>query len=244
MPTTYETAKGLVSAVKGASEAYQGIDYIGKAREAAATFALDEGDQVAANAYRDPSTPLENVANAIGVARQEKAQRLEALVDDDFSGILAGVDKKKLPALLAAYQPMKEGNGVYEGHIASTLLQSYEATKERDPETAEAIAAEMIKEIQAHYKKKYEVKDGDSEEVAKMKKMKMNLFMSLYVTSDGKAFEGDGRLASKYLSLKSDAIKAFREATSDEDSLRNYIVRTAPEDKAKRVEMVSRMLAA
>jgi len=243
MANAYDNAKNLLAGIESGSKAYEGINHIPLARNTAAQYAIDEGDEEAAAALRNPNTPLEQVAQGLDVANADRNVALESLVENDFEGILNKTKKDKLAAALSAYQPKKEGNELYEGHVAINNLELYGIKSKLDPEVAEQVVNGMLKEVAEHYKKKYEIDEKkDSDSLKKIKKMKQAFFTNLYV-GDGKPDDEDNRIAIKYQSIKKEDIRAFSDNTDTKEKIVNYILATAPEEIPKRVALVKSLVS-
>lgn len=239
MADEYKQAVKLLGELDVGSKAYGGIEHIPMARDYAAKFAESEGDDDAASAIRNPNTPLEQVAGGVQLANQGKKLALENLVENNFEDVLNGAKKEQLASLLTAYQPKKDNNDFYDGHVAANNLELYEVKDRIDPELAEKVVGGMVGEIAEHYKKKYAIdEENDSEAEQNMKKAKLSFFTGLYIGADGKPADDDDRVVVKFASIKKDKIKAFKEGTKTKEQMVDYILATAPDETDKKIGLL------
>jgi len=246
--TTYNDLTNLLVGYSNANKLYKQIEHFPAAREEAAKFALEEkNDQTAARTLSNPDTPIEKVAEALGISSQRKYQKLEDLVENKFAEILKDdkIKRDRLEGVLMNYLPKEDVPKQYkelaEAHKVKRNILLYENKEKADPDQVKAVLGVMEKDVIEHYESKYKAKRGDSKEDREQKEIIRNFFISLYVR-DGKPIRDGEGLATKYLEINEDKLRNFNEELKTKPALIKYIENTIPEDKETRINFLGRLV--
>lgn len=249
--TAYNDLRNILAGYQQASQTYEKIAHFPEARNAAAQFALEElGEegQVEAQILTNPETPIETVAQGLGISLERRKQKLETLVETKFDEILKdeNIKKEKLEESLTNYFPRKDVNKKYkelaEYHKIYRNLDLYQNKEKLEPEMVKGILSSALKDIVGYYENQYKEETGDSNEVKKQKGLLKNFFLSLYIGRDGKPVRGGENLMLKYASINKDKLEDFEENLKTKEALADYIQATLPEDKQFRVNFFGRLV--
>ena len=248
--TAYDDLTKVLTGYQQASQTYEKIAHFPEARNAAAQFALEElGEEgeVEAQILLNPETPIETVAQGLGISLERRKQKLEELVENKFDEILndRNIKKEKLEESLTNYFPRKDVNKKYkelaEAHKVRNNLVLYENREKLEPEAVNGILNNAIKEVVEYYEAQYKEERGDDNEVKKQKKLLKNFFLSLYIR-DGKPVRDGENLMLKYAQINKDKLENFGESLKTKEALADYIQATLPEDKNTRLKFLGRLM--
>jgi len=244
--TAYDDLRNVLEGYNRAEQLYKQIAHFPLARKEAAQFARDENDQAAEQILRNPDTPIEKVAEALGISSQRKYQKLEDLVENKFSEILNSKEIKedRLVASLLSYLPkdnvLQKYKELAEAHNVLIKLGLYENKEKAKPEDVKAVLSEMADDVIEHYKNKYKANRGDSKEVREQKEIIKGFFLSLYVRDNKPVGEA---VFIKYQEIHEDKLKKFQENLKTKPALIKYIQATLPEDKEFRIDFLGRLVS-
>ena len=225
MANAYEELRESLAGFEQASKLYDKVSHYGAARQEAVKFAVDEGDQTAAQILSDPNTSIEKVASGVGISLNRKQKKLEDSVENSFDEILNNYPDGILESLLMQLEPKKD-NGYDEFAKAH---QIYRTALLKDK------GEERKKSVHDHYNKQYEIKPDDSDEDKEEKEIIKSFFLGLY--------DSEKNIQSKYVEIHKDEIEKFEKVLKDKTQLLNHIKEMIPDDKKEKIKFFRQMVA-
>ena len=247
MAKAYDDLKQALDGYDQASELYEKVAHRPLARESAAQFALEEGDQASANILLNPDTPMETVAQGISLGLERKKTRLDDLVENNFSEILSDPKvKDRLEASLVSYLPKKDLKNygkLAEYHNIYRNIALYDIRDKLDSaRPVEEALGEMAKDVIKHYEDQYKQEKGDSDKINDQKARLKDFFISLYIR-DRKSIKEGENLRDKYEEIHIEELMEFKEKMKDQSAVVRYIKATLPEDTETRMHFLRALIS-
>lgn len=256
--TAHDDLRKTLAGYQQASQTYEKIAHFPAARKAAADFVLEElgeNGEVEAQILRNPETPIETVAQGLGISLGRRKQKLEELVDNKFDEIFKdeNIKKERLKVSLLSYEPKENVSGKYKeladyhNIYRNNFLYQNKENKELltelgiDPRAIGLVLNNALNDVVKYYEAQYKEENGDSDEIKQQKELLKDFFLSLYVRY-GKPVRDGENLVLKYLSINKDKLEKFEESLKTKEALADYIKATLPEDKNIRFNFLRRLV--
>ncbi|MEK6871601.1 MAG: hypothetical protein AABX16_01725 [Nanoarchaeota archaeon] len=229
--SAYQEFYGALAGAKQLGELYEKISVEPQARQIAANYLAQQGEEAIGEELVKSTTPMSEVADALNIFGVRKAQHdLENLVTEKFEDIVGSAPNGFLENLLTTLTP-KAGKKEYESFAHEHAIYQTLVDENR--------GNERINEIKKYYDTTYKIEEKDDAFEKEQKKLIKQFCLNMYVR-EGK--ENKELVARKYQEIHIEELKSFSKKVKDKKLVADYIITGIGDNKKAREEFLQKLV--